>query len=285
MIPRLLLLACLVLPLGLTPRMEDWFQTWEGSRTGVNTLALLFGSSRRMFASQAFVKADAYFHSGYYPSMFDNQAAFATAHIAADSGAAEDRNKGDEHVFLGAPSDWVDRFGRRFYPSEHTHLGEAAGSDEHSIDEVREILPWLKLSVDLDPHFTDSYLVAAYWLRERLNRPAEAEQFLREGLRDNPDSYALFFELGRIQLEAHGDAERARTVWLAALKKWEKVEGGKPEPDRFFEAQILSYLATVEMALNHRDAAIDALRRAEDATDNRGLFRRRLDILTGGAAQ
>ena len=35
----------------------------------------------------------------------------------------------------------------------------------------------------------ETYTVTAYWLRERMGKVDEAEQFLREGLRENPDSY------------------------------------------------------------------------------------------------
>jgi hypothetical protein len=45
-------------------------------------LASMLGGMRRVLAEQFFVKADKYFHSGYYPTMFDDQTAFHTPHMA-----------------------------------------------------------------------------------------------------------------------------------------------------------------------------------------------------------
>jgi len=53
-------------------------------------------------------------------------------------------------------------FGHRAHPS--------CGRNE------REILPWLRLSAELDPQRVETYTVAAYWLRN-MGKIAEAEQF------------------------------------------------------------------------------------------------------------
>src|SRR5437667_4857091 len=75
-------------------------------------------------------------------------------------------------------------------------LASQSRGDLGESSDVREILPWLRLSAELDPNSVRTYTVAAYWLRERMGKVAEAEQFLREGLRANPGSYAILFELG-----------------------------------------------------------------------------------------
>ena len=51
---------------------------------------------------------------------------------------------------------------------------------------------------------------------------AEAEKFLRDGLRANPDSYEILFELGRLYYESEHDAARARNVWELALRRWQE---------------------------------------------------------------
>src|SRR5690606_26355717 len=103
----------------------------------------------------------------------------------------------------------------------------------------REMLPWLKIAAELDPYRPQSYTVASYWLRTRLNKPAEAEAFLREGWRLNPDSYEILFELGRIYREHHKDTVRARNLWELALAKWRKQAVAGLEPDLFNYQQIL----------------------------------------------
>src|ERR1700722_1095232 len=117
----LLLLALLVFCFGLAANLQPKFQALEnGNRQADNFFNLLLGDSSRMFANSFFVKADAYYHSGFYPTIFDNTSAFQTPHIAEDTGAVASHNQGEEEDFLGPPRDWIDSFGRHFIPNRHT---------------------------------------------------------------------------------------------------------------------------------------------------------------------
>jgi tetratricopeptide (TPR) repeat protein len=219
-------------------------------------LAVLLGEGRKMVANHFFVKADVYFHSGYYPTIFDNREAYQTPHMAEDADAMEGRNQGDEHGFLGPPLDWIERLGRQFYIGKHTHLDEG-GADGQGTGLEREMLPWLRLAAELNQQDVRTYMVAAYWLRQRMNKPREAEAFLREGLRHNPRSYEILFELGRIQAETHGDTDRARNIWETALRWWEEQQAGKPEPDLFLRANLLGQLARLEQRAGRYTRAIE----------------------------
>jgi len=221
----LLLLLTGVFTLGtwLQPRIL----TWSSRSQSDSALKRLLGESRRLFANHFYVKADVYFHSGLYPSIFDQarQNEQRENHMAAAQ--HEDHGKAGEHEheegmdFLGQPKDWVDRFGRHFRVTEHTHLEGGV---------TREMLPWLRISAELDPQRIETYTVASYFLRRELNKPDEAEEFLRQGLRANPGSYEILFELGRLYYENRHDAERARNLWLLALQRWEQTEGIQKEP-------------------------------------------------------
>src|SRR5436309_1140784 len=119
----LLLLALLILCFGLAADLQPKFQALENRRRqSSNFFSLLLGDSSRMFANSFFVKADAYYHSGFYPTIFDNNSNFKTPHVAADTGAVTSHNQGGEDEgFMGAPRDWIDAFGRHFIPNRHTH--------------------------------------------------------------------------------------------------------------------------------------------------------------------
>ena len=91
-----------------------------------------------------------------------------------------------------------------------------------------------------------TYVTCGFWLRTRLGKLDEAEQFLRDGWRNNPDSYEILFELGRLFEENRQDPARARNVWELALKKWEARESAKKEPDRLGLEQIVGHLAFLE---------------------------------------
>jgi tetratricopeptide (TPR) repeat protein len=273
----LLLTGCISLAAYLDPRVPTPAQRRAQSSSLLDTL---MGDSRRLFATHFLLKADAYFHSGYYPGIFDDAKSFDESHISEEttskeghpavepSETAKDHGQiehKEEAGFLHEPRDWIDRFSRHFYPSIHTHLDEGgASAGEHkpgesatdTKGEVREMLPWLKLSVELDPNRVEIYVVTAYWLRTRLGKTKEAEQFLREGLRANPGHPALLFELGRIYSEVRQDSQTARNLWELALRKWQETEAPKQEPDKLLLSQIAANLAKLEDTEGHYDRAL-----------------------------
>lgn len=229
----------------------------------------ILGEGRRLFANHFYIKADAYFHSGYYPTIFDNRESHQTPHIAEDAGVRESKNTGDEEHFLGDASSWIDTHGRKHFPSVHTHLGEDNPGEHHDHDHdhpheqghdeggvEREILPWLKLSSKLDPNLVETYTVGAFWLRH-LKKYAEAEIFLREGMKANPGSIEILFELGRCRFDAN-DPTRARNIWEHAWDLWLKQEGAKDREaqNRFLSSQILLNLARLESREGSRERCL-----------------------------
>jgi tetratricopeptide (TPR) repeat protein len=277
----LLLIALLVLCFGLAAYLDPWFQAWQGSRAqSGDPLNVLLGSSRRMFAGYFYRKADVYYHSGYYPSIFDNRAAFETPHMAEDTGAVNSNNQGDEEGFLGPPRDWMDAFGRHFLPDRHTHLdqGGPAGDLSTSAD-VREILPWLKLSAELAPDDVQTYTVTAYWLRTRMHKVAEADAFLHEGLRNNPGSYDILFELGRLYYEDYHDTNRARNVWELAVRKSLAQPGPAQKENRLTLERITANLANLEREAGNYQDAIRWFQAAQKVSLDPGSVQQQIDDL------
>ena len=283
-----LFLACFNFGAVLMPR----FQAVENARRqSDNFFIQLLGDSSRIFANNFFVKADAYYHSGYYPTIFDNKEAFQTPHIAEDTGAVASHNQGEETDFMGPTRDWLDTFGRHFIPNRHTHLDEGGPDDDLSkSSQVREILPWLKLSSKLDPENIKTYLVMAYWLRSKLNKSLEAEQILREGLRYNPGNPQLLFELGRIYYQDYKKPAQARSIWEAGLRSWEEEKPGVPEvqrleasnenfDDRFLFEQLHEYLAQVDKDAGNYGGAITHLQLAQQASPKSEDLQKQIDDL------
>ncbi len=258
--------------------------TWGNRAQADGVLKILFGEGRRLFANHFCIQADVSVHGGYYPSIFDQakrpkESPMVSGHDEHDEhdheAPAKSADTNDSHqpdvdarghdetaheremAFLHEPKDWIERFGRHFIITEHAHL---AGGKE------REILPWLRLSAELDPQRVDTYTVAAYWLRVRLGNAKAAEEFLREGLRNNPNSCEILFELGRVYYEANHDAGRARNVWELALRKWNEQESPKKEPDLSLLARIVGNLARLEEQEGNFDRAIGLLELAKKAS-------------------
>jgi tetratricopeptide (TPR) repeat protein len=246
----LLLVICFSLAAWLEPRHET--RVNQGGETG-NALAGLLGEARQTVADYFYVQADVYFHSGYYPSIFD-QARQAEVKDS-DVSHPEETNAPTEEGFLGPPQDWIDSFSRHFRPSRHTHLGG---------QNVAEMLPWMQLSADLDPHRIQTYIVTSYFLRNYLGKLDDAKQFLHAGIRANPDSPELKYELGRLYFENYKDLPHAKNVWLSAVNTWYKVEGPKPEKtptgegqrDTYMLGKIYDSLANEELQAGHTTQAI-----------------------------
>ncbi len=283
-----LLAGAFTLSTTLEPRFRQWSQRKAPPQ---GALAALMGDSRRLFANHFFTESDVYLHGGYYPSIFDNQEArppavaqqagvkAAEPHHDDDDDKAEPGHQHDEHCahdFLGKPRNWIDALGRNFFPSKHVHLGDGKGT----MAEAREILPWMKLSAELDPQLVDSYTVGAYWLRQ-MNKRDEALQFLREGLRNNPESYEILFELGRCY-EDRKDVPMARNLWELALRRWRQQQGGEKKPDKFILAQILTHLTRLEVRENHRDVAVGYLEVLQKISPVPQEIQKRIDEVKAG---
>jgi tetratricopeptide (TPR) repeat protein len=288
----LLLMALFVLCFGLGAGLQPRFQAIENAQgQSDNFFILLFGDSSRIFANAAFTKADAYYHSGYYPTIFDNNDAFKTPHMAEDTGAVASHNEGEETAFMGPPRDWIDAFARNFIPNRHTHLDQGGPADDlSSSSEVREILPWLDLATEMNPQDIRTYLVISFWLRTDLNQASEAEHVLRGGLRSNPRNPQLLFELGRIYFEDYHDPNRARSLYQAALRSWALEKPGVPQSarlkydnstfdDRFVFEQLQVHLAQLEGSLNNTDAAIEHLEQAKLASPDSDALQKMIDEL------
>jgi len=235
-----------------------------------SVLKVLLGDGRRLFANHFFVQADVSFHSGYYPSIFDRREPPTSSPMTRGHDEHGEDAHEREMAFLGQPRDWIEQFGRYFRVTEHKHL---EGGQE------REILPWLRLSAELDPQRVETYTVAAYWLRIRLGRIADAEAFLREGLRNNPDSYQILFELGRLYQENRRDTDRARNVWEQALRRWTEQESKKEQPDIHGLEGIAVNLARLEEAQGNLDRAVGLLELGKKASPHPDDLQKQIDEL------
>jgi len=268
--PLLALVALLALAFtlatGLAPRAAAWSQR---DKSG-NLFGMMFGDGRKLFANQFFTMADVYFHSGYYPSIFDKNSGEQKEIIAASHGKKESEEDEKREDFFGKPRDWIDAFGRNFRITQHTHL-------EHH--DEREILPWLRLAADLDPQKIETFTVGAFFLREHLNRADQAEAFLREGLRNNPGNCELLFDLGRLYHESLHDPDRARNVWELAHGKFILLPPQQQKDDKLVFDEIVVNLARLEEETGNYAQAIHWLRAAQTVSPNPAALEQQIEDL------
>ncbi len=267
-----LLLTCCLTLTGWVLR-EDALRS-RGSARGA--LAVLFGDGRRLFANHFLAKADAYFHRGRYPSIFEmaerergnalvdslggeTQGAHVhgpecnhpaeEGHVHGPECEHEEEGESCQHAeATSGPDDWIARLAARFEPDRHVHL---EGGRE------KEMLPWVRLAVEMDPHNVDAYTVGGYWLRQ-LGKAKEAEAFLREGQRQNPDSHQIDFELGRVYEFDLPNPRLAARLYELAADKWVRANEGVKEPNLVEFAEILGRLGKVQEKRGELDAALRA---------------------------
>jgi tetratricopeptide (TPR) repeat protein len=260
----LVLTVCFTLATGIEPRAANWSNRSKSD----NVFSVLFGDGRRLFANQFFTMADVYFHSGYYPSIFDLREEGTKEIVAESHGHTDSPEDEIKEDFLGKPKDWIDRFGRHFHITEHTHL-------EHSHE--REILPWLRLAADMDPQKIETYTVGSFFMRQHLNQPREAEAFLREGLRNNPNSYEILSELGRLYDENDHDTGRARNVWELALRRWMQQDPKDQKENKLDFEEITVHLARLEREAGNWQQAIHWFQAAQKDSPDPNALQQQID--------
>jgi len=249
-LPILIISLLLTVVFSLATQLCIWREQSEHQKTEAGgALQVLMGDSRRLFANHFITKADVYLHRGVYPSIFDQARRERKVRLGKEQASSLEGNheaheEGDhdhdshkhaegEHEaqdavtgLHGAPRDWIESFGRNFYPTKHAHLDSPA--------DQKEVLPWLRMAAELNPNAIETYTVGAYWLWQRMGKLGEAEQFLREGLRANPGSFEVLFELGKLFEEGRKDYVRAGNLFRVALTKWQAVPstGSAQSPTR-----------------------------------------------------
>lgn len=90
------------------------------------------------------------------------------------------------------------------------------GEVEHGDPE--EMLPWYRLATYLNPRFVKAYVIGAFVIAAYGGDVDQAEQFLREGERLNPESLEIKEALGRLWLYRKKDPAKAKPLLQAAIQ-------------------------------------------------------------------
>lgn len=204
---------------------------------------LLFGSSRQALSADLYEEADTFFHRGV---------PHHARHVAMDT--------------------WIERLHDVISPEEHRHAEGQASA---------EIIPWLKLATEADPHNIDAWLVSAYWLETGLDRADLAEQTLREAQRHNPGDYCVLLDRARLCIRT-GRFETAGNVLDAALSRW---PGGLDPNDRqslLDKAELLCDRGFLDEMAGHTNAAVTAFKNMLAIFPERTYIEKRMHVLEAG---
>ena len=307
--PALMTVFLAALVFTLATAVESEFRGSAVTSSHGGAFTKLLGDGRRLFSGQSLEMADVYLHSGFYPSIFDERESRSTkaieteedehGHHAHDeqgicvrqedhSGHKHDVNgkcnhdeEGDEHKdehekamsFMDQTLDPLQGFIRNFRVTQHSHLEKG---------EEREVLPWLKLAIELDPQAIETYVVTSYWLRKNLKRVEDARDILREGIRNNPKSFELLFAMGLIYRQDDKNDDKARNIWLAAKKIWEEQPTEVKDANSFHYGRIVGNLASLENETGNLKLAIHYYELAKLTSPKPEAIQEQIDRIRAG---
>ncbi len=189
------------------------------ARPAQDPLFMLIGSAKETVGSAMFLKANSYFHGG--------------------EESEEEESEHHDHEHEEEKGDAIASLNRVLNAHEHRHLqGE----------ESAEILPFLAVAVELDPHHVEAILSTAYWLDAQLKQTEEAVKVLRKGRAENPDSWQISKSLAKMLFHEKNYTEAA-ALFEEALKNC----GSEPPRAEFTDMYV--GLAEARRALGDKQGA------------------------------
>jgi tetratricopeptide (TPR) repeat protein len=167
---------------------------------------------------------------------------------------------------------FLQRLGEEISPTAHAHVeGES----------IAEIMPWLWLSIRANPRNLEVYLVTAFWLAGQAGRPDLALDVLAEAQHNNPFSYVVHLERGRIYL-AQNMLQQAGREFDAGLEFWPGEEEPDSEDARAGKRNLLLHRALLYEVDGKREKAMDLLGEVMRLYPDQGGFGRRLEKMAKG---
>ena len=271
----------------LATAVESEFRNSNTTASDEGAFTKLLGDGRRLFSGQSVEMADVYLHSGFYPSIFDEREKKGSKAIETeeddhahhkhdeqgncvhDEHAADHDDEHDKAMsFMGQPLDPLAGFIRNFRVTQHSHLENG---------EEREVIPWLKLAIELDPQAVETYAATSFWLRKNLKRVEDARDILREGIRNNPKSFELLYAMGLIYEQDDKNDVKARNIWLAAKRFWEQQSSEAKEASLDSYGKITASLARLENEAGNLPLAIQYFELAKLTSPNPQAVQKQID--------
>ncbi|MFH1305158.1 MAG: tetratricopeptide repeat protein [Candidatus Omnitrophota bacterium] len=232
--------ACLAVILIITPWVGAYTYT-NDTRTGPDDVPVFLrflGETRSVVSAVSILQADRYFHGG----IGDMNGTHAECLASAGKGSLHEEQSRDKIAPGMNPFNILFRISENIEITAHRHL---------SGDQVKEIIPWLYYAARIDPHNIMAYTITGFYLADKLHKVNEALDFLRNGLRNNPASWQINAEMGRIYFEHVKDHKTAIKYFSRAGKLLDK----SPH-DKFQERYVLSFLAYSYEAENKKDSRL-----------------------------
>lgn len=177
----------------------------DGSQEQVNTsaFAIIMGEFRASMADVMWIKTERYLHRGV--AFTPHIDAEALAHGGTVENVKTDSASGHAKEIALIPD--AEKDYRGFVGTIHRNIQPWNGPDApHDHTAGNELLPWYRLMTYSNPNHWRAYMAGTWWLSKQEEDSEgsfeQAEQFLEEGIKNNPESFQLRLMRGRLHLEA-----------------------------------------------------------------------------------
>jgi tetratricopeptide (TPR) repeat protein len=139
-----------------------------------------------------------------------------------------------------------------------------------TINNLPEIVYYAKLITILNPNFVEAYDFGAYQLAFFLNLPKEGLDFIKEGIKNNPNEYKLYFTAGMIYSQKIKNYNESYK-WFS--KSLELIKKNKLNIDRQELFELYKFLAYSAYELNKYTEAYIYYNKSMDYSNNKELMK------------
>jgi len=224
----LVLFVWLVAAAAIVPRVDAYNHSFlsQNPEFDVPVLMRMLGEGRSILSNLSILQADRYFHGGVGHEDERHQGSLS---ILENETADEDYSPVVKSKSKVSPYNILFRIPEETEVTEHAHLNG---------DQLKEIVPWLYYASEIDPHNVRACTLTGFYIADKMGKVDEGIAYLRKALRNNPESWEISAELGRIYYQHEKNYTEAERFLYRA---WLLLE--KTPHDKFQERYVLTLLA------------------------------------------
>jgi hypothetical protein len=179
------------------PQLESTAGMTEAQQEKLEQIASasLFGQFRTSMADFLWLKTDKYLHNGVDlrgTTDLEREAGDADK-VTSAKGEAWQHNSEETTVVPSAQRDW-----RGFIGSIEREVRPYEDMSNHTHRDPKETLPLFRLMTWSNPHFIPAYTVGAALIAQDKTKIGDAVAFLRDGVKNNPQSIEIHTALGQM---------------------------------------------------------------------------------------
>lgn len=206
----------------------------------------VLGESKSILSSFSILQADLYYHNGVMDK--DHR------YVEKKKGSVKSIN-------------FLPKIEQALKITDHVHLTE---------DQTKEIVPWLFYSTRVDPNNIQGYTLTAYYLAYKFNKAEDAINLLREGVKNNPESWEIYSEIGGIYFKLYKNYVLSEVYFD---KGWKLLK--RTKYDKLEARHVLTLLAFSNEQIGNNERALQSYKKLQELFPKSDYYQERILDLEG----